>query len=314
VTKEELQLRVGYNDETIDALRDIRAGDNSPFYRVTKIRPSSPGVLPSLNDALAFGYYGTPYYSSFNNINYIHFLIAVNAIPANSEIDTRYSIGLLNDSILSLFAGEKYVLTNQPIPWQRALQYEFVKRYGDDHLFRNARFLPLGLTFDRFIPEDAFLQLPAYAKPEVLLRTAVLSSATDAEKLGLSPIALPDLEQEIRKSSLPDIVATRRKSALGLTAFRQTRIEGNVRLERKAVLVVQTPFDRGWEAWQDRKLAPVVKVDVGLLGVGLDPGQHTVELRYRTPFLTVGLAIAAGSLVVLLLAAWRWPRLKLAGP
>jgi uncharacterized membrane protein YfhO len=311
VAKDELAQRVGYNDETVDALRDIRAEDNSAFYRITKIRPSSLGVLPSLNDAMVFGYYGTPYYSSFNNINYIHFLLAVEAIPPNSEIDTRYSVGLLNDSTLSLFAAEKYVLTNDPIPWQRALQYELVKHYDKDYLFRNARFLPLGLSFDRYIREDIFLRLPILEKPEVLLRAVVLSNEGDAGKLGLTPIALPDLEQEIRRSSLEEAVATRRKSALNLTSFRQTQIEGNVTLEQKAVLVVQTPFDRGWEAWQDGKPAPVVKVDVGLLGVGLESGQHKVELRYQTPFLALGLAIALGSLLFLTFAAWRRPRLRL---
>jgi uncharacterized membrane protein YfhO len=119
------------------------------------------------------------------------------------------------------------------------------------------------------------------------------------------------LEQEIRRSSLEDIVTTRRKSALNLTSFGQTQIEGNVTLEQKAVLVVQTPFDRGWEAWQDGRPAPVVKIDVGLLGVGLESGQHKVELRYQTPFLRLGLAIALGSLLVLTFAAWRWPRVRL---
>ncbi|HEY8835596.1 MAG TPA: YfhO family protein, partial [Chthoniobacterales bacterium] len=167
------------------------------------------------------------------------------------------------------------------------------------------------LSFDRYIREDVFLKLPSIEKPEALLRAVVLSNESDGAKLGLTPIALPDLEQEIRRSSLEDIVATRRKSALDLTSFRQTQIEGNVTLEQKAVLILQTPFDRGWEAWQDGKAAPVVKVDVGLLGVGLDSGQHKVELRYQTPFLRLGLAIALGSLLVLTFTAWRWPRLRL---
>ena len=122
VSKEELTARVGYNDDTVEALRDIKAADNSDFFRITKIRSSSPGVLPSLNDAMVFGYYGTSSYSSFNNINYINFLVAVNAIPPNSETDTRWSVGLLNDSLLSLFAGEKYALVQDPRPFQKALQ------------------------------------------------------------------------------------------------------------------------------------------------------------------------------------------------
>jgi hypothetical protein len=312
VSKQELEARVGYNDETVDAIRDIKASDSSSFYRITKIRPSSPGVLPSLNDAMIFGYYGTPYYSSFNNLNYIDFLIAVEAIPPNSEIETRYSVGLLNDPILSLFAGEKYALVDNPMPLQRAVQYEFVKRYDRDYLFRNARFLPLGLAFDRYISKDIFLKLFTREKPEALLRAVVLSNQSEGEKLGLSPIVLSDLEHEIRNSSLAEVVAARREAALDLTRFEQTRIEGKVLLERKSVLVVQTPFDRGWHAVQDGQPAEVLKVDVGLLGVALDAGEHKVELNYRNPYLAAGMAVSLGSLLILAAGVWRWPRFRLA--
>ena len=311
VTKDELRMRTGYNDETIEALRDIKAADNSSFYRITKIRSSSLGVLPSLNDALVFGYYGTSYYSSFNNLNYIRFLLAVDAIPAISEIETRYSVGLLNDSMMSLFAGEKYVLTDQPGPWQRAPQYEFLQRYGPDYLFRNAYFVPLGLTFDRYLSEDDFRQLPTYAKAAVLLRTVVLQNPGDGERMGLSAITLEDLDQETRESSLEDVVATRRKTGLELTSFHQSKIEGVVAPEHKALLVVQTPFDPGWRALQDGKPAPVLKADVGLLAVAVDSGRHKIELRYVTPFRNLGLAITTGSLLILILAVRRWPRLPI---
>jgi uncharacterized membrane protein YfhO len=311
VGKEELKARVGYNDETVDALRDIKAGDNSSFFRITKIRASGPGVLPSLNDAMVFGYYGTSSYSSFNNVNYINFLIAVNAIPPNSETDTRWSVGLLNDSILSLFACEKYALVDDPFPFQRAVQYEFVKRYEKDYLFRNARFLPFGLTFDRYITEEAFLNLPAGEKPAVLLHAVVLSNNSKAEKQGLTQTDVSDLEQDARNSSLADVVASRRKTALNLTSFGQTRFEGKVFLDQKSILVLQTPFDRGWRAFQDGQAVAVLKVDVGLLGVALDAGEHQVELRYSTPFLAHGLAITLASFLVLAASFWRWPRLRL---
>ncbi len=39
VTKQELKERVGYNDETVDAVRDIKASDGG-FFRISKPRPS----------------------------------------------------------------------------------------------------------------------------------------------------------------------------------------------------------------------------------------------------------------------------------
>ena len=211
---------------------------------------------------------------------------------------------------LAIFAGERYALTENPAPFQRAVQYEFAGTYGTDTLFRNARFLPLGLVFDTYIGEDVFLKAAPELKSQLLLRTAVFRDKDLADKLGLAPADLSALDREARNSDLEPIVAARRKTALTLTSFNQSRIEGTVSLERKGVLVVQTPGDSGWEALQDGRPAQVVKVDAGLLGIGLEAGAHKVELRYRTPFLLPGLAVSAGAIVLLLLAGWRWPRLE----
>ena len=47
ISKGELSARIGYNDETVDAVRDIKAGDDS-FFRITKLRPSGLSDSPSL--------------------------------------------------------------------------------------------------------------------------------------------------------------------------------------------------------------------------------------------------------------------------
>jgi uncharacterized membrane protein YfhO len=311
VKKEELRSDLAYGDDVPSVLRDIRTSDDGKFFRLTKLRPSGPSVWPSLNDAMVFGYYGTSSYSSFNNINYTNFLTSLGIIPLHSETDTRWSVGLVNDPLLSLFACEKYVLVDDPLPFQRAVQYEFVKSYEKDHLFRNARSLPFGLSFDRYLTEDVFMKLPTAEKPVMLLHAVILSNEDEAKKQGLSPTNLIDLEQEARDLSLADVAMARRKTALQLTSFSQTRFAGNLSLDHKSILVLQTPFDRGWRAFQDGQAAPVLKVDVGLLGVGLDAGRHDVELRYRNPYLVSSAMVSLVSLLALAGTLWRWPRFSL---
>jgi uncharacterized membrane protein YfhO len=310
VTKQELKEPIGYNDETVAAVRDIKAGDNS-FFRLTKLRHSGPSAWTSLNDAMIFGYYGSSSYSSFNNLNYTNFLTAVDAMAPNSETDTRWSVGVMGNFILSMFAGEKYALAPDPAPFQTAVQYEFVQRYGNDYLFRNKMFLPLGLTFDQSLPEEEFRRLPGDERQQVLLGVVVLADKNTADRHGISQITISELEQQMRATPLPAIVAQRRESALKVTSFCQTNIEGTVRLAKKSVLVLQTPFDRGWSAWQDGKPAPVLKAVVGLLGVALDAGEHKVGLRYRTPLLGAGFLITLASGLILAAGWWRWPRVRL---
>lgn len=310
VTKQELKERVGYNDETVDAVRDIKAND-SGFFRISKPRPSGSTVWTSLNDAMVFGYYGTSAYNSFNNVNYTNFLVAVNAMPTGAEHNTRWAIGLLNDPVLSTFASEKYALVDDPVLYQTILQYEFVQRYGINYLFRNQLFLPLGLTFNRALTDEVFRRLPGKAKSEALLRLVVVANESEAQNHGLPLLDIEEVKQEIGATSLSDAISHRRNSALNLTSFRQNRIDATVRLDQKSILVLQTPFDRGWRAFQDGQAAPTLKADIGLLGVALDAGEHKVELRYRTPFLRTAFVVSLLSLLLLAFGAWRWPELRL---
>jgi hypothetical protein len=310
VTKQELRERVGYNDETVDAVRDIKASDDS-FFRITKLRPSTVSVFPSLNDAMVFGYYGTSSYSSFNSVNYTNFLTAVGVMPPNSETNTRWSFGLVDSALLSAFACEKYLLVDDPTRFQMDPNYEAVQRYGKTFVFRNQLFLPLGLTYSRFMDEDTFLRLPPGGKQEVLLRAVVLSNQDEAAKQGLAELTVSQLEQDVSARPLSDVVAERRRAALDLNSFRQTHMAGRVRLDQKGILVFQTPFDQGWRAWQNGQAAPALKVDGGLLGVGLEAGEHTLELQYRNPVLIPALAITLASCLILAAGLWRWPRLDL---
>ena len=311
VTKQELNERVGYNDETVDAVREIKAKDSS-FFRITKTWGSGPATRVSYNDAMVFGYYGTMSYSSFNNLDYIKFLRAVDVISSDDvATEAQWSPGLQWYPLLSTFACEKYVLTENPVRFETADHYEFVKRYGSIYLFRNKVFLPFGVTFNRYLPEDIFLQMPSWAKSQALLYAVVLSDKLAADQPGLSRLSLDELTQQMRETSIPDILAERQAAALDIHSFRQTRIEGRVRLNQKSILVFQTPFDAGWHAFMDGRTVPVIKVDAGLLGAVLESGDHAVELYYRPPFLYAGAALTLVSFLILSLSLWRWPRIHL---
>jgi uncharacterized membrane protein YfhO len=311
ITKQELRERVGFNDETVDAVRDLKASDSS-FFRITKTWSSGPATSPSYNDAMVFNYYGTMSYSSFNNLDYIKFLLAVDAISSvDIATDAQWSPGLVGHPLLSIFASEKYILTKDPVPFEGAEQFEFVQRYGTIYLFRYKLFLPFGLAFDHYISKDIFLQLPSSVKPETLLHAAVLSAQSGADKLGLSQLSLDELKRQMSTTSIPDVLAERRAMAMNIHSFRQTQIEGTIRVNQNAIVVFQTPFDAGWRAFSDGRATPTLKVDGGLLGVALKNGEHRIELRYQPPLLYAGAAVSILSCVVLLFSLWRWPRIRL---
>jgi uncharacterized membrane protein YfhO len=117
--------------------------------------------------------------------------------------------------------------------------------------------------------------------------------------------------QQMRQGSIPDALAERRATAMNLQSFKQTRIDGTIRVNQHGIVVFQTPFDAGWHAFSDGRPIPTLKVDGGLLGLALKDGEHRIELRYQPPLLYAGAAVTFVSFGVLLLSLWKWPRIRL---
>lgn len=87
------------------------------------------------------------------------------------------------------------------------------------------------------------------------------------------------------------------------------RTDGRVRVDALAAratnLVVAMANDRGWRATVDGAAARIDDNDLAFVRVGLPPGRHRVELRYRPPFLDVGLAVSALALSAVIFLARR---------
>jgi uncharacterized membrane protein YfhO len=260
---------------------------------------------------MVFGYYGTSSYSSFNNLNYIRFLLAMDTIsPDETKTFTHWSTGLLGYPLLSTFAGEKYVITNEPVPFQMAEQYEPIDRYEGVYLFRNKMYLPLGLIFESYLPEELFMRLPGDLKAETLIHAAILSSKEAAAARDVTQLGMEQLAEAMREISVPTALLARRAASLQIRSFQENAIDGTVQLDKKGLLLMQMPFDPGWRAWQDDRIVPVIEADAGLLGIPLDGGRHEVRLRYTPPLRAAGGFITLFALVLLSLSLYRWPRIK----
>jgi uncharacterized membrane protein YfhO len=320
MTKSELNQRRYYNDYTVDAVRDIKNHDSS-FFRITKtwasvpLRSSDPNDATafhsSMNDSMVFGYYGTPSYSSVNNLNYITFLLAVEAIPSSSiEVLTRWAKGCQDSPLLQTFAGEKYVLTKNPVPFQSlsGFHYEVVGRYQDISVLRNNLALPFGLAYTDYISERLFRGLPSAMKTVSLLCAVVLSDADVENGYNLTNLDKSGLDEAVTS---PHTLNDRFAMSLQMSSFEQTQFEGTIAVSKRAILVFQTPFDAGWHAFRDEKPVPVLRVDAGLLGVLLDPGDHRVRLHFIPRLLHLGAALSLLSLAVYWLLLRYWPVLRI---
>jgi hypothetical protein len=170
LSPEDLKQKIGYNDYTIDAVKYLKSIDKS-FYRINKTYQSGTAIHTSFNDAKIQGYYGTPSYESFNSKHYVRFLGDLDVINPQDEHQTRWAVGLISRPFLQTLGSIKYSLSKEITLESSKFGYEMLNQLGNVMIFENRQFLPLGFTYDKFIPYEDFKKLPTWQKDMASKRT-----------------------------------------------------------------------------------------------------------------------------------------------
>jgi hypothetical protein len=76
------------------------------------------------------------------------------------------------------------------------------------------------------------------------------------------------------------------------------RVSGTISLDERKWLQLAIPYSKGWTATVDGERAELARSGGMYMGLALDAGEHVVELEYCTPYLKVGAAVSAASLVL----------------
>ena len=92
-----------------------------------------------------------------------------------------------------------------------------------------------------------------------------------------------------------------------IETFAPRRIQARCQATRAGLAVFVEQYDRGWHAEVDGRAAPILRTNLVMRGVPVQPGEHHIVLEYRAPGLRAGCAITAVALALLLalaVAAW----------
>lgn len=299
VTSDELHRRIGYNDYTNDAVAYLNSIDKS-FFRVNKDYFSSLAAHESLDDASIQGYKGTPSYNQWNQPYYIQFLQEVGVIPLGDEHSTRWSLGLLNRPLLQTWASVKYALTKSHDSALVALGYEFLKKFEDIRVYRNRYFLPLGFTYESYILNSDFSRLTQVQKNIVLLKAFVLDDSGRARYNGFRRLNVSDISSTYTFKEYGTDVNALRHDTLTVTVHEQNIIRGTINLQSKKLLFLSIPYDRGWSIEVDRRESSPELVNIGFIGLSLEAGEHTIEMKYFPPLVKAGSVVSVAGILLLI--------------
>jgi len=286
LTAASLHEKTGYNDYTVDAVAWLNATDTE-FFRVTKDYSSSPAMHYSINDAKIQGFRGTSSYYSFNQINYIRFLGEAGVIDPTDELSTHVTDGVEKaHPMIRTMLAVKYALTRRTATNLPQLGYEKVATFGHVHLYKNNFFLPLGYAYDAYMLHSDFKSLEAPVKPLAFLRACVIDPADKGEFAGLESITT--VSRDLPADDLVRSMGRLKENSLAISEYRQNLIRGTLRLDRRKILFLSIPFDRGWTATVNGRRQDLRKVNIGFMGLVLDKGEHKIDLAYEPPLARLG--------------------------
>jgi hypothetical protein len=300
LTQEQFTSRIGYNDYTINAFDYLKSIDRE-FFRINKDYSSSLAETRSINDAKIYGYFGTPSYSSFNRNEYIDFLYATEIIPKGQETKTRWAIGLLQRPFLQAVASVKYNLLRIADYAQRdvffKMVYENIATFEDVTVLKNNFFLPLGYTYDQYLLRKDYESLSRTHKDMAMFCAVVMDNPIESLRYVESSEMAVTLKN-FKMSDFYQMVGQKRARAMRIDHFSQKRIAGEISIDAPQMLFFSIPIDSGWQAFVNGSPAPLIKANIGFMGILLKPGFSHVELQYRVHHLIATVPVSLLFLII----------------
>lgn len=304
VSAKEYKARKGYNDYTKEAVAHIKSTDKG-FYRVTKDYASGPAMHRSINDAKVQNYRSTPSYHSFNQKYYIRFLQEMNVIKVGDENQTRWAPGLRSRPVLESWASVKYALAKEDPKVFEQRGYTRLQTFNNVHLLRNELALPMGFGYRQYIPFSEFKKLNRSQKDAAIMKAVVIEDTQlNLFKDKLTPFNASGLSTEYSGADYQADVENLRRNPMTLTQHHENLIKGSIQINRAKLLSFSIPYDKGWTAVVNGKTVKPLLTNIGFTGLLLEPGQHTIELRFSPPY--VGFGFIVSLLSILLFAGLYW--------
>ncbi len=280
VSAREFRSKKGYNDYTVDAITYFKENDQS-FYRVEKDYSSGAAVHSSLNDAKVQGYFGTSSYASNQNPNYVRFMQQAEVIPSGDETAARWSTGVKNRPILSVFANVKYMLSRSENPFFKQFGYSQIHKTGDVFVFKNDYSLPLGYTYSQYINESEFDSLSTLQKDICFVNAVVIADSLENEFSSLKKYKLTDTIPGYSIERLKANTDSLKRDSMVITSFKEDHITGKISISNPKLLFFSILYDKNWKLKINGHEKQSLLVNFGFTGVLLDKGDYEVEMSYE---------------------------------
>jgi uncharacterized membrane protein YfhO len=297
VTSTDLNSKVGYNDETNDAINYLNKIDKN-YYRIIKMYSSGGAVHLSLNDALIQNFMGVVSYSQFQKKGYLGFLELNGLFDNKNSDELKWSSKIISKVRVCSFAAGKYFLDKPPLNNFDTLFIKPIFKVSNTVVLKNELALPLFYLQDNIINETDIRKIQPNKRINILYFAAVVKNS-DALDL---PI-LRNLNDTLfdNKNNLRDRANYLNSNPIIISKFIPDLIELEVNATKNTLMCSSIPEHDGWLIMVDGKPAVKTIVNGGLIGLKVSTGKHNVVMKFSPPKLKFSILVSLLSLIVVVL-------------
>ncbi len=190
--------------------------------------------------------------------------------------------------------------------------FKYVKTTGGYDLYENLNYVPYGFSYENYMSYDFCDSYDEDDRASMMLK-AILLDDTQIKRYSYMLENIEDNEDG--SLDISDKAMAKDSSKLKETSAYEFSIDNGgftakVERDEPNLVFFSVPYDEGWTATVNGEAVKVEKVNVGFMAVAVPAGDSTIRFEYKTPGLTVGLAVSGGAVVVLVAYMLLWQAFK----
>lgn len=189
---------------------------------------------------------------------------------------------------------------------------EYYDTQGYYTIWKNKDFIPMGYTYDYYVPEEYAVQIPKEYRHLTLLKGMVLSDEqVEKYKDIIAPIPSEKLVDVGEKAYEKDVLE-RNKTVCSNFEYNKDGFAATITLDTPNLIFFSVPYDKGWRAEINGEPIEIEKVNYGFMAVEGEAGMNEIKFIFRPYGLKAG---AIASLVGIILTGMyigmnRWKKNK----